>query len=180
MARWRQHGQLNMGMPYFQNFTRYEQCDAILPGAEPQLGPAFFAPGAISAAYGGVGCAWFAGGLQTLAKLAADPDAETAVEDELETFGDHLGGNLHWTEAETVFDHGGTELRIFSFLIAPGLSRGEFAAAWRAFAETFLAHEELTRHCTSYIQDHVVEGTGESRLTGSPRWASPTLRGCSG
>jgi hypothetical protein len=167
VRRWRQHGDLNMGFPYFERFSFYEQCATVGRGDEPELPGALFGPGALNDSYGGVGVAHFDGGAQTLADLDGDPDAPAARDDEHPTFGGPLGENMHVTHEKVIFDHGGTELRIFSFLHRrEGLTLEEFSDQWRAFADIFLAHEELTRHCSSYVQDHVWEDDGAARFDG--------------
>jgi EthD domain-containing protein len=167
MRRWRQHGDLNMGMSYFERFTRYEQCGTLTPADDPGLPEALFGPGGITQEFGGVGLAWFDGGAGTLADLAADPDAATALADEVGTFGGRLGDDLLATEEEVIYDHGGAQLKIFSFLQRQkGLSLAEFADQWRAFADTFAAHQELTRHCCGYVQNHVYAPEGAPKHDG--------------
>ena len=153
MARWQARSERNMTLRAFERFSRYEHCSTLTTADDPSL-PAMLAPDGPGAAYGGVGAASFDGGFATLAAIAAD--SRGAAED-VETFGTDLAPYLLVIHEEVVFDRGGTELRIYSFLARqPQLSLDEFAEQWRAFIDTFLAHEELTRHCSAYVQDHVL------------------------
>jgi EthD domain len=69
---------------------------------------------------------------------------------------DRLDGDL-LTREETAYDHGRSELTIFSFLTRrPELSREAFAADWRRFGELFLSTTELSDRCCRYAQDHVI------------------------
>jgi hypothetical protein len=167
MRRWREHAHVKVGsMPSCDGLTRYQQCGLLTP-EEAGLPPALFGPGGLSLAYGGVGVAWFENAAGTPDGARPDLGPRRALENELDAFGAPLGANLHATEEEVIFDKGGTQVRIFSFLHRrSNLTLAEFSAQWRAFADTFLAHEELARHCTSYVQDHVIEAEGESRFDG--------------
>jgi EthD domain len=151
--RWQARSERNMRLPAFERFTRYEHCTIVTTADDPSL-PALLAPDGPSAPYGGVGAARFEGGAEALAAITTDP---RGAEEDLETFGAPLASYVLATHDEAVFDHGGTELRIYSFLARqPGLSVKQFSEEWRRFIETFCAHEELTRHCSAYVQDHVL------------------------
>ena len=167
MRRWREHADVKVGsMPAREHLTRYQQCGLLTP-EDAGLPPALFGPGGLSLAYGGVGVAWFENTGGTAAAAGPDFAPRRALKDELDAFGAQLGANLHATEEDVIFDKGGTQVRIFSFLHRrSNLTPAEFSAQWRAFADTFVAHEELARHCTSYVQDHVIEGEGEPRFDG--------------
>jgi hypothetical protein len=167
MRRWREHADMKVGsMPSREHLTRYQQCGLLTP-EDAGLPPALFGPGGLSLAYGGVGVAWFENAPGTAAAAGPDFAPRRALEHELGAFGTPLGANLHATQEEVIFDKGGTQVRIFSFLHRrSSLTLAEFSAQWRAFADTFLAHEELARHCTSYVQDHIIEGEGEARFDG--------------
>jgi hypothetical protein len=79
--------------------------------------------------------------------LAADPGP---------TARDRPDGDLV-TREETAYDHGRSELTIFSFLTRrPEVSREAFAAEWRRFGELFLSTTELSDRCCRYAQDHVI------------------------
>jgi hypothetical protein len=167
MRRWREHADVKVGsMPSRDGLTSYQQCGLLTP-EDASLPPALFGPGGLSLAYGGVGVAWFEDAAATPVVAGPDFAPRRALEDELDAFGTPLGANLHATEEEVIFDKGGTQVRIFSFLRRrSNLTLAEFSAQWRAFADTFLSHTELTRHCTSYVQDHVIDAEGESRFDG--------------
>jgi hypothetical protein len=130
--------------------ARLERFDTLGPGGEDGLPAALFAPGGLSTAFPAVGVASLDG-----------PDATglTAAADEIERALDPAGaeaGRVHPSCSETVFEDGETGLRIFSFLHRQAhLSRAEFSDLWRGFIDTFMAAEELRRHCSSYIQNHV-------------------------
>jgi EthD domain len=136
--------------------TRLEQFDALGPGGDVELPDAMFAPGGLSTAFSGVGAAT----IGEAAGVDALPTAAAAVGRALRlvTGAGDLGG-VHPTLAETVFDHGETQLRIFSFLHRQAhLSRTEFSDLWRGFIDTFMAADELRRHCSAYVQNHVPPG----------------------
>jgi hypothetical protein len=153
MQRWQERSEGNMSLPAFERFSRYEHCGIVTTADEPSL-PGLLAPDGPSAPYGGVGAARFDGGAETLAAIAADP---RGAEHNVATFGVSLAPYVLATHDEVVFDHGGTELRIYSFLSRqPELSLEQFAEQWRAFIDTFCQYEELTRHCSAYVQDHVL------------------------
>lgn len=152
MNRWRARSERNMTLTAFNRFSLYEHCQIVTTADEPAL-PEMLGPEGPAAAYGGVGAARFDGGIETLAAMSAGRGSE----EDVQTFGVSLDPYVLVTHDEVVFDHGGTELRIYSFLgRQAGLSLDQFADEWRRFIDTFCAHEELTRHCSDYIQDHVL------------------------
>jgi hypothetical protein len=165
--RWAEHLQGILARPVVQeHVTRYELCRSLTPADEPGLPAAFFAPGAISDAWAGVGEAWLDGGMPGLAALGSDPDVIAARAVEAAVFGAPIETSMAVQE-EIVFDNGQAELKVFSFLCRqPHLSLDEFADAWGAFADVFLAHDELTRHCALYIQSHVVDPPPEACFDG--------------
>jgi len=153
LQRWQERSQRNMRLPAFEPFWRYEHCGIVTTADEPSL-PELLGPDGPSAPYGGVGAAHFDGGAETLAGIAADP---RGAEENVATFGVSLASFVLATVDEVVFDHGGTQLRIYSFLARqPQLSLEQFAEQWRAFIDTFCQHDDLTRHCAAYVQDHVL------------------------
>ena len=167
LTRWHEHATLTVRLPGFARLHRHELHAALTPADDPGLPPAMFVPGAISSDYGGVGVARFDGDLAGLADQRGGADAQAVRADERDTFGSELGANAHLTRDEVVFDHGGTTLNIFSFLHRQkALTLQEFSEQWRGFADAFLAHPELTRHCSSYIQAHRVADAGDARFDG--------------
>jgi hypothetical protein len=156
-----------------ERFTFYEQCDTLTPADEPGLPEALFGPLGITGDFAGVQLAWFGGGADA---MAGGDDAVTELAAEATSPGStaasvaapaRLAGKLLATQEEVVFDHGGTQLKIFSFLQRqPALSLAEFSDQWRAFAETFAAHDELTRHCSGYVQNHVYAPDGRTEYDG--------------
>jgi hypothetical protein len=153
IRHWRERGEEQAARPGFAAVTRYEQCPLITPADEPSL-PDAVAPNGPTAAFGGVGAISFRGGLESLAAIS--PDLHSGAP-ELPVFGEALTPHLLVVHDEVVFDYGGTELRIYSFLARqPWLSLEQFADHWRRFIETFLAHKELARHCSAYVQDHTL------------------------
>jgi hypothetical protein len=153
LQRWQERSERNMSLPAFARFSSYEHCGIVTTADEPSL-PELLGPNGPSAPYGGVGAARFEGGAETLAAIAADP---RGAEQNVATFGVSIASYVLAIHDEVVFDHGGTQLRIYSFLgRQAGLSAEQFGAEWRRFIETFCAHEELTRHCSEYVQDHVL------------------------
>jgi len=166
-SRWHDHAQLTMRLPGLTSLARHELHRVLTPDEDPGLPAALFQPGALSSDYGGVGIVWLHGDLDALASQRATDDAGAARSDALDTFGSDLGANVHVTLDEVVFDHGGTTLSIFSFLARkPALTLQEFSGQWRGFADAFLAHPELTRHCSSYVQAHRVPEGGDARFDG--------------
>jgi hypothetical protein len=167
MRRWREHANLDVSaMPFRDRLTHYQQCGLLTP-EDAGLPPALFGPGGLSLGYGGVGVAWFEHAAGTSAVASPEFEPKRVLEDGYDAFGARLGANLHATKSEVIFDKGGTQVRIFSFLHRrSNLTLADFSAQWRSFADTFLAHGELTRHCTSYVQDHIIEGQGETRFDG--------------
>jgi hypothetical protein len=166
--RWAEHQREILTMPLVQQrVSRYELCQALTPADEPDLPAAFFAPGGISDAWAGVGEAWIDGGMAGLVAIGADPDVLAARDREAGVFGRPIEDSMA-VQDEVVFDHGDTQLKIFSFLRRQAhLSLDEFADAWGGFAELFLEHGELTRHCSSYVQSHVVDPPPELRFDGA-------------
>lgn len=153
LRHWRERSESNMALPAFQRFTRYEQCP-LITGADAADLPELFGPNGPASRFGGVGAGNFTGGLETLREMAADP---RGAERDEQTFGEPLMPHLLITQEEVVLDDGETEVRIYSFLKRQRrLSQAEFSEQWRNFADTFRKHEQLVRHCSSYVQDHVV------------------------
>lgn len=92
--RWRTHGRLAMGLPYWRFMARYEQLDVLDPadvGIVDATTCAATASG--STAFGGVGIIWFHD-LATLSAAGADPGNDVMRVDELATFGAHLDDRL--------------------------------------------------------------------------------------
>jgi hypothetical protein len=165
--RWAEHLQAILRLPLIrERVSRYELCRSLTPADQPALPTAFFAPGGISDAWGGVGEAWLDGGAQALGEIATDPAVKAARDHEAEVFGQPIEHSMA-VQDETVFDSGDAQLKIFSFLRRQShLSLDEFADAWGAFADLFLEHGELTRHCASYVQSHVVDPPPDARFDG--------------
>jgi EthD domain len=167
---WREHG----GGALLDRFTRHQQCETLTPADDPGLPEALFGPGGIRPDFGGVVLAWFAGGADAVAG-AADAWAELGGggSSSESTGGGAVAapvratGTLLATQEEVIFDLGGTRLTIFSFLHRQAvLSLAEFSDQWRAFADTFAAHGELTRHCSGYVQNHVYAPDGRPAFDG--------------
>lgn len=162
VRRWRSRGDEEAKRPGFSAVSRYEQCRLVTPADEPSL-PEALAPAGPAAAYGGVGAISFSAKLESLTRDLRPDEPDPDI------FGEPLTPHLLVTHDHVVFDRGGTELRIYSFLARqPGLSLEDFADHWRRFIETFLAHEELVRHCSNYVQDHTLalEPQPEPRFDG--------------
>jgi EthD domain len=161
---WRER---NGGVAQSEQFTHYEQCETLTPADEPGLPEALFGPLGISGDFAGVGLAWFVGGAGAVADLATNTTSAASIGGDAEAAPGRPAGNLLATQEEVVFDLGGTQLKIFSFLQRrAGLSLAEFSDLWRAFAETFAAHDELTRHCSGYVQNHVYAPDGRPGYDG--------------
>jgi EthD domain len=131
--------------------ARLERFDTLGPGGDNDLPEALFAPGGLSTAFPGVGVASLDGVDATELTAVAD-----VIERALGSAADSERGRVHPSSSETVFEDGDAGLRIFSFLHRQAhLTRAEFSDLWRGFIDTFMAAEELRRHCSSYIQNHV-------------------------
>jgi len=155
------------GVAQSGQFTHYEQCETLTPADEPALPESLFGPLGISGDFAGVAQAWFVGGSGAVADLATDTTWAASTGGEAQPAPARPAGNLLATQEEVVFDLGGTKLKIFSFLQRrAGLSLAEFSDQWRAFAQTFAAHDELVRHCSGYVQNHVYAPDGRPRYDG--------------
>jgi hypothetical protein len=149
IRRWRRQA---LSPPHREPLIRHELCGLLTP-EQSELPDALFGPDRLALDFGGVGVAWF-----------EDPAAPAPSRAALAL---PAGAEVHATREEVIFEEGGGAVRIFSFLKRTReLTLAEFSDSWRSFAASFLAHGELTRHCTSYVQDHVVEGAGESLFDG--------------
>ncbi|HEY6761225.1 MAG TPA: EthD domain-containing protein [Baekduia sp.] len=153
-ARWRQHGELAMGLPLWRHMARYVQFDALVAGqhglADEQLGMLR------NADYGGVGSIWFHSA-EALAEAVADPDNRRMEADELETFGRRLGSDLVAATEHVVIDRGPAAITVLNALHrTAGVSRASFSEQWRAMGDALAATPELARHVRSYVQDHAL------------------------
>ncbi len=138
----------------------------LTPADDPAIPAALFGPGGISDGWAGVGEAWLQGGGEALMEIASDAVVLAARDHEPDVFGRAIEYSMA-VQDDVVFDAGGTEVKIFSFLRRqPGMTLDAFADEWGAFADQFLEHEELTRHCSSYIQSHVVDPPADARFDG--------------
>jgi hypothetical protein len=152
--RWREHGALAVGLPFWQHMTRYKQCDVLTPG-ERGLTPeqtAKFRTGD----YGGVGMVYFRDAA-ALEAASASNDAATMTADERHTFGRELGANLVPTVEHVVVEgEPGPITLIGAVHRRAELDRAAFAARWRELGTELVTHPEVTGLVRRYVQNHTV------------------------
>jgi EthD domain len=152
--RWREHGELAMGLPFWRHMARYVQYDVLGTG-DQDLGIEQLS-GTRNADYGGVGAVWFHN-LDALTQASADPDSDVMLADELETFGRWLGTDLVPTSEHVLLDRGPAPVTVMNALHRlPSVSRASFQEQWLAMGEQLLAKPELAGHLRTYVQDHAL------------------------
>jgi hypothetical protein len=152
--RWRQHGELAMGLPFWQHMAYYVQYDVL--GSEDSDLPVEALSGTRNADYGGVGAIWFHD-LAALTEAAESPDNRTMQIDEVQTFGRELGTNLVPTYEHVLLDEGPAPVTVMNALHRlEGVSRESFHEQWLDMGEQLLTKPELTRHLRRYVLDQAL------------------------
>jgi hypothetical protein len=154
--RWRAHGELAMGLPFWENMTRYKQCDVL---TDDELGlPADQTASFLTADFGGVGMVYFRH-VAAFEAASATRDAQTMTADELDTFGRELGTNLVPTEEHVVIDgEPGAVTLIAAVHRREGVERPVFSARWHQLGAALAAHGEVSGMVRRYVQSHALPG----------------------
>jgi hypothetical protein len=152
--RWRAHGELAMGLPFWRHMTRYKQCD-VLTAAELGLTGERTAQFR-TAEFGGVGMVYFRDPA-ALEAASATEDAATMAADEHHTFGRELGANLVPTVEHVVIEgEPGPVTLVGAVHRREGLDRATFATRWRELGVELVKHLEVTGLLNRYVQNHAL------------------------
>ena len=153
--RWREHGQLAMGLAMWDHHIHYEQFDVLAPGEEGLTE----ALAAISRhdTVGGVGMIWMRN-TDALAKVTSDSEGVARmVADEIVTFGAPLGSLLVPTSEHVVYERAEGPIALIGKLHRrPTVTRDEFSRRWKELGAQFAASPALTRDPCRYCQNHAL------------------------
>jgi hypothetical protein len=157
--RWRQHGELGMSQPLWKHMYRYTQLDALTPEESGVNGAGI---STAEAEVGGIGEIWVHSD-EELEEVFADPSSAAMPPDEIETFGRELGALLLPTREQVLIDDGPVALWMVGLIHRPAaFPKGGFSERWLESGQHFIGLEEISRHVSRYVQNHVLPPSVEA------------------